>query len=176
MAGTRRRMRPHPPRRKCRLRALTKDSLAAWANSRENGGAMTLPPLSLAVIVVLALAGPATAAPLVLYDQAAATPPAPGDLKSTTTTNAVQPCGLTTPCTDMNTSAQASLAAPLGSNFTYGMSGEASAGVSNHGQGGEIGVLAWMKAGDTTLSLGLSYGESRWNGRGYSFVPVPQHP
>jgi hypothetical protein len=135
---------------------------------------MTLHP-PLAAILVLALTGPAAAAPLVLYDQAAATPPAPADLKSTTTSMA-QPCGLTTPCTDMNTSAQASVASPLGSDFTYGMSGEASAGVSNHGQGGEIGVLAWMKAGDTTLSLGLSYGASRWNGRGYSYVPVQQHP
>jgi hypothetical protein len=127
-----------------------------------------------AALCIVALAGPAVAAPLVLYDQAANAPPMPGDLKSTTTT-AQAPCGLTTPCTDMNTTATASLAAPLGSDFTYGMSGEASAGVSNHGQGGEIGVLAWMKAGDTTLSLGLSYGTSRWNGRGYTIVPV-QHP
>jgi hypothetical protein len=123
-----------------------------------------------------AIAGPAMGAPLVLYDPAASAPPPAGELKSATTVAAPQPCGLTTPCTDMNTSAQASLAAPLGGDFTYGVSGEASAGVSSQGQGGSIGVLAWMQAGDTTLSLGLSYGASRWNGRGYGLVPVQQHP
>ena len=124
-------------------------------------------------ICLLGLALPAAAAPLVLYDPASTAPVALGsDLKSTTTTGAAQPCGLTTPCTDLNTSAHAGLSAPFGGDFEYGMSGEASAGVSNHGQGGSLGVLAWMKAGDTTLALGLSYGVSRWNGRGYYPAPV----
>ena len=130
-----------------------------------------------AAICFLATAGSASAAPLVLYDPGAAAPVAPGsDLKSVTTTGgspgASQPCGLTTPCTDLNTAAQASLAAPWSSGIEYGVSGEASAGVSNHGQGGALGVQAWMKAGDTTLALGLSYGVSRWNGRGYYPSPV----
>ena len=132
----------------------------------------------IAAICFLAMTGSASAAPLVLYDPGSAAPVAPGsDLKSMTTTGAAsQPCGLTTPCTDLNTSAHTgfgtSLGAPFGGDVEYGMSGEASAGVSNHGQGGSVGVLAWMKAGDTTLALGLSYSVSKWNGRGYYPAPV----
>ena len=122
-------------------------------------------------LAVLGLPAAARAAPLVLYDPASSATP---DLKAATTTLAPQPCGLSTPCTDMNTSAQASLAAPLGGNFEYGMSGEASAGVSNHGQAGLIGVLGWVKAGDTTLSLGLSVGTVRFNAPRY--VTVQPHP
>ena len=129
--------------------------------------------LSIPVVCLAVLGVPATlrAAPLVLYDPAASATP---DLKASTTSLAPQPCGLSTPCTDMNTSAQASLAAPLGGNFEYGMSGEASAGVSNHGQGGSIGVLGWVKAGDTTLSLGVSVGTVRFNGPHY--LAVQPHP
>jgi hypothetical protein len=113
-------------------------------------------------VMLASLVHPAAAAPLVLYDPGSSTPTTPStDLKSSTTTTATspQPCGLTTPCTDLNTAAQASLAAPLASNFQYGMSGVATAGVSNHGQGGSLGVLGWAKLGDnTTLYVGVSVG------------------
>ena len=122
---------------------------------------------------IVATTGSAPAAPLVLYDPGTATPTAPGaDLKAQTTTGVLQPCGLTTPCTDLNTSTKASLAAPLAGDFEYGMSGVASAGVSNHGQGGSLGVLGWIKAGDSTLYVGLSVGESRFTGPKYTYVPV----
>jgi hypothetical protein len=132
----------------------------------------------IASVCCLGVSG-AAAAPLVLYDPGASTtPPVGTDLKSTTSTAAIpaQPCGLTAPCTDLNTGVHAGLAAPLGSSFEYGMSGVASAGVSNHGQGGSLGVLGWMKAGDTTLYVGLSVGESRWNGQKFTYVPVTPHP
>jgi hypothetical protein len=128
---------------------------------------------TLVLLCLMTLPGAALAAPLVLYDPAA---PAAPDLKASTTTIAPQPCGLTTPCTDLNTSAQASLAAPLGGNFEYGMSGVASAGVSNHGQGGQIGVLGWVRSGDTTLSLGVSVGETRFSGPRTIFVVPQSHP
>jgi hypothetical protein len=121
----------------------------------------------------VALAAPAAAAPLVLYDPAtpAATTP---ELKSNTTLPLVQqPCGLTTPCTDLNTATQASLAAPLAGNFEYGMSGVATAGVSNHGEGGSLGVQGWVKMGDTTLTLGVSVGETRFNRPKYIYLPPP---
>ena len=133
-------------------------------------------PRLLPFLVCLAAASPPaalSAAPLVLYDPASSATP---DLKASTTTIAPQPCGLSTPCTDMNTSAQASLAAPLGGNFEYGMSGEASAGVSNHGQAGSLGVLGWIKAGDTTLSLGVSVGTVRFSGPRYVTVQPQPHP
>ena len=136
---------------------------------------MTMPlRLSLfACAALLAMPAALHAAPLILYDPAASFTP---DIKAGTTTTVPQPCGLSTPCTDMNTSAQASLAAPLASDFQYGMSGEASAGVSNHGQAGSLGVLAWMKAGDTTLSIGLSVNSLRYTGqRGVTLLPQP-HP
>ena len=133
---------------------------------------MSMPRLTLCLVCLapLGLPVPVHAAPLVLYDPA--TPAAP-DLKASTTTMTPQPCGLSTPCTDMNTAAQASLAAPLGGNFEYGMSGVASAGVSNHGEGGSLGVLGWVKAGDTTLSLGVSVGTVRFNGPRYVTVAHP---
>ncbi len=128
-------------------------------------------PRTICVLAALILSpGAACAAPLVLYDPAT---PATPDLRASTTALAPQPCGLTTPCTDLNTSAQASLAAPLGGNFEYGMSGVASAGVSNHGQGGSLGVLGWLRTGDTTLSLGVSVGTTRFTGPRYLTV-VPQ--
>ena len=109
----------------------------------------------------VALPAAARAAPLVLYDT---TPASPTELKPGGTTLSPPPCGLTAPCTDMNTSAQPGLTAPLGGNFEYGISGEASAGVSHHGQGGSLGVLGWIKSGDTTLSLGVSVGTVHFNG------------
>ena len=132
-----------------------------------------------ATLIAVSCAGVAQAAPLVLYDPASTTPTTPGtDLKAATTTPASpQPCGLTTPCTDLNTTTQASLAAPLGGSFQYGLSGVATAGVSNHGQGGSLGVLGWAKLGDnTTLYVGLSVGASRWNGQRTVFVPAGAHP
>jgi hypothetical protein len=135
---------------------------------------------SFLALALLVTAGPAGAAPLVLYDPGAAPPPPATELKSTTTAIAplgtAQPCGLTTPCTDLNTATQAHLSLPFSSDVSYGLSGEASAGVSNHGQGGSVGVLGWVKDGDTTLSLGVSVGATRWNGQKFTYVPVPQHP
>ncbi len=115
----------------------------------------------------------ARAARGVLY---AAPPPTPPPHTAGTATIAPAPCGLTTPCTDLNTSAQARLAAPLAGDFEYGMSGEASAGVSNHGQGGSIGVLGWLRNGDTTLSLGLSVGAARFTGPRYLTLVPQSHP
>jgi hypothetical protein len=127
----------------------------------------------LSCLAALSLPAVLRAAPLVLYDPAASSTP---DLKSSTTAIAPQACGLSTPCTDMNTSAQASLAAPLWGNLEYGMSGEASAGVSNHGQGGSIGVLGWVRDGDTTLSLGVSVGTVHFSGPRSIVVLPPAHP
>jgi hypothetical protein len=116
--------------------------------------------------------GAAIAAPIVLYDPGAASPATPGAaLESTTTAGAPQPCGLSTPCTDLNTAANATLSKPFLGGMEYGMSGFASAGVSNVGQGGAIGVLGWVKpTEDTTLSVGVSVGASRWNGQKYTIV------
>ncbi len=119
----------------------------------------------------------AAAAPLVLYDPSSTTAPN-ADLKSSTTTQATpQTCGLTTPCTDLNTAAGAQYIKPFASGVEYGLSGVASAGVSNHGEGGSLGVLAWIKpTDDSTLYVGLSVGTSRWTGQKVTVVPVPSHP
>ena len=132
-------------------------------------------PAALTVIACLAAFlphGAAIAAPIVLYDPGAAAPATPGaELKSTTTMTAAQPCGLSTPCTDLNTAANATISKPFLGGMDYGMSGFASAGVSNLGQGGAIGVVGWVKpTEDTTLSIGLSVGASRWNGQKYTVV------
>jgi len=127
-----------------------------------------------------ASAGPASAAPLVLYDPGAGAAAPNADLKSTTTTTAQTPqtCGLTTPCTDLNTAAGAQYITPFASGIEYGMSGVATAGVSNHGEGGSIGVLGWIKpTDDSTIYVGLSVGTSRWPGQKFTLVPVsPAHP
>jgi hypothetical protein len=146
------------------------------------GGSATL-RMTLPALLALSVCPPAMAAPpLFLYGTDTA---APADtLKANTSTYAAtnagsgtQPCGLATPCTDLNTSATASVAAPFLGGIPYGLSGEATAGVSNHGQGGSIGVLAWIKpTDDTTISLGLSVGASRWNGQKYVLVPGPARP
>jgi hypothetical protein len=149
-----------------------KDDLAAPAFRRDIVPAMTHIRLLTATMVV-GLAGPAAAAPLVLYDPATPTATTP-DLKSGTTLPLGSAnCGWSSPCTDLNTATQASLAAPLAGNYEYGMSGVATAGVSNHGQGGSLGVLGWVKMGDTTLSLGVSVGETRFNRPKYIYLPPP---
>jgi hypothetical protein len=123
---------------------------------------------------------PAAANPLVLYDPSSPTAPN-ADLKSSTTAQAPQTtpqtCGLTTPCTDLNTAAGAQYIKPFASGVEYGLSGVATAGVSNHGEGGSLGVLGWIKpTDDSTLYVGLSVGTSRWNGQKVTLVPVPSHP
>jgi hypothetical protein len=127
----------------------------------------------LAGMMLVALAGPAAAAPLILYDPGAPSATTPDVKANTIMPLGAQPCGWTTPCTDLNTATQASLAAPLAGNFEYGMSGVATAGVSNHGQGGSLGVLGWVKMGDTTLSLGVSVSETRFNRSKYIYLPPP---
>ena len=134
----------------------------------------------LAAALCTALAQSAAGAPLVLYDQGANAPAPSSDLKSSTTLNQTpQTCGLTTPCTDLNTAAGgAQYAVPFTTGIQYGISGEATAGVSNHGEGGSIGVLGWIKpTDDTTIYVGLSVGTSRWNGQKITVVPSsPPHP
>ena len=142
-----------------------------------------LPPCpARAALLLLALIAPAAAAPpIVLYDPASTAPAVPGaDLRSTTTTapsSQSQPCGLTTPCTDLNTAANANIGSPFTTTIPMGLSGEASAGVSNHGQGGSIGVLGWMKpTDDTTIYVGVSVGASRWTGQKFTVVPAAPRP
>ena len=133
----------------------------------------------LPALLVFIVCAPAAAAPP-LYLSAPETAASADTLKASTSTYAgtgAQPCGLAAPCTDLNTSATASVASPFLGGIPYGMSGVATAGVSNHGQGGSIGVLAWIKpTDDTTISLGLSVGASRWNGQKYVLVPGPARP
>jgi hypothetical protein len=149
-----------------------KDELAAPAVWRKNRGAMIYTKL-LPAMMLVALAGPAAAAPLVLYDPATPAATTPDVKTNTTLPLGAANCGWSSPCTDLNTATQASLAAPLAGNYEYGMSGVATAGVSNHGQGGSLGVLGWVKMGDTTLSLGVSVGETRFNRPKYIYLPPP---
>ena len=156
-----------------------KDLLAGRARRAENAQPMrpNAPFCTVAAAALFAFAVPAAAAPLVLYDAGSAGAAANADLKASTTTQAPQTCGLTTPCTDLNTAAGAHYAMPFASGIQYGMSGEVSAGVSNHGEGGSIGVLGWVKpTEDTMLYLGLSLGTSRWNGQKITVVPVTPRP
>ncbi len=122
--------------------------------------------------------GAVGAAPLVLYDPGTTTPPAGSLLQSTTSTAArpVAGCGLAAPCTDLNAAAANPQIRPLNSDLTYGLSGEVSGTVSNHGQGGEVGVLGWLNAGDTTLSLAVTVGGGRFGGRRVAAVPIGARP
>lgn len=127
----------------------------------------------LALGLMLLLAGRAAAAPpLVLYtpladaqrDTTSTAAGKPGDL---TAAAAAQPpakdCGtLQNPCQGLDPQDLIAVPPRIPSGVTYGMSGVVTAGVSNHGMGGGIGVTGWVKKDDFTLELSLFTSAEKW--------------
>jgi hypothetical protein len=109
----------------------------------------------------------AAASPLVLYDPTGSADP----LTSYSTTSAQQCGSLSNPCKGLNASPAPMVPPPLGPSFEYGFSGELTAGVSNHGYGGGMGLSAWFKKDDVTLSIGLWTSADRYTGKTGYYLP-----
>ena len=155
--------------RQTRIRAITQPrpipGWRAWAL-----------PIGLIAGAVLLPTPAANAAPLVLYNPTPDAVPAPTPAQKPPTQTALRPCvgTLANPCTGLDI--RDTLVAPiLPPSFEYGMSGIVTAGVSNHGYGGGVGVSAWLKKDDFILAISLYNEADHWdgknNGYGYGYGP-----
>jgi len=127
----------------------------------------------IALAASVAFASPCLAAPLILYNAA------PGAAEPVAALPSGSPtCGtFTTPCTNLTATNTLLAPEPFLPGWTYGLSGEASVGVSNHGHGGGIGVTAWMEKDDFSLGLTLNVNQQTYDGKNYYLVPAyyPRH-